>query len=260
MKPLNNEHPETVDSTLLALAGRKTIFTVPDSYFDTLESRIMQAISRNESDLELTGQLAESAEESDLPQLKAGITAHSYFTDLESRIRERISEQEFELPVLLGNGDHPFTVPDKYFENLSSVINARISESNHAEEKPLEHSADQLPPAEQAMVIRFSSWAKIRMLPLSRIAAAASIAAVLVFTGIRIRSTLNRNSEIARTSSEEHFNQRYDIDEGLIEDELVDQDSAIVPAAVHSGEATDGPAGDKYLLEHADVNTLIEEI
>jgi len=111
---------------------------------------------------------------------------------------------------------------------------------------------------DQAVVRHLSPAGKIRKFGISRFAAAASIAALLVFTGIRFNISRERNKEYARSGTEDRFKYSYDIDESLVEDELVshDDDDSVRVLKQSASPST----GDEYLLEHSDVNTLIEEI
>lgn len=242
-------HPEAQHSHLLKQAGNRTIFTVPDTYFLTLGARIQKAIKKSDQELDLFCSEKAGAEIPGASEMNISVAGNEiYFAGLQQRIAEKIAAAENlrfipELPQT-----HPFIVPENYFKELPVIILGLVKSLKERTDKPF-----------QTRVFKTGNLKRILTYP--RIAAAASIIFLGTFAGIRFKSIINMNHEYAQSATEERFNYRYDIDESLVEDELIgtagnQQQGA---GAANSNES-DTSTSEKYLLEHIDINTLIEEI
>ena len=247
MIPIPDDHIEPLKTPYIDKAGKKCVFSVPENYFLTLEPRILKGIIKAENDLSLLD--SENSEnfsftESIERDQKDGGTA--YFESLNRRITDKI-----EAARINGSGSildlprtNPFTVPKGYFENLPLVINR------------LTYQRKEL----MIPVLRLLSTGSGRIFNLSRIAAAASIALLALFTGLHYQSIIKSTNEYARSSTEERFNYRYDIDESLVEDELIGHSGIEIESADPIIQRANTSEVERYLLDHLDIKTLIEEI
>lgn len=256
MKLSVNVSSEPEFSPALKGTGTRNIFTIPEGYFENLAAVIERRVEEEHLGFEFIQGKTATCEDGvsrteEQVELFAGESGTeqsdvSYFENLAARILTRVSETENPATLKLADLSipDPYTVPEGYFDRLPGIIAREVISVSEIKKKD--------------RIRQLQKGAGTRRLTISKYAAAASIAALLVFTGIRFNISRERNKEYARSGTEERFNYRYDIDESLVEDELVSQDHDDSIRAMD--RANDPSTGEKYLLEHGDVNTLIEEI
>lgn len=247
MNQIPDDHIESYKTPYLDQAGKKCVFYVPDSYFLTLESRIFKGIITVENDLSLfnleNSEYFSPTQFIEPDQERAG---NAYFENLSHRISGKIEAARFDLPGSIADlpRTDPFTVPEGYFKKLPLLINQLI----YRHQKQV------------ISVLKFETRGSAKIFHLSRIAAAASIALIALFTGLHYQSLIKSTNEYTKTATEERFNYRYDIDESLVEDELIGQPVTEIESAIPIIKGADSSATESYLLDHLDTKTLIEEI
>jgi len=244
MIPIPDDHDEPLKTPYLDKVGQRCVFSVPENYFLALEPRILKGIIKSENDLSLLNSENFSFTESSEPDQKDGGPA--YFESLNRRITEKIEAARINVSGSIEDlpRTDPFTVPKGYFIKLPLVINR------------LTYQRKEL----MIPVLRLLSTGSGRIFNLSRIAAAASIALLALFTGLHYQSIIKSTNEYARSSTEERFNYRYDIDESLVEDELIGHSGIEIESADPIIQRANTSEVERYLLDHLDIKTLIEEI
>ena len=247
MRPIPDDQIKPLKTPYLDQAGKKCIFSVPENYFQTLELRIREGIRLSENDLDLFN--SENSEHISLNEVVGAdqqIPGPSYFESLNGRILDKIEALKIDVSDSIVDFPRtdPFIVPEGYFKRLPLLINRLIYQRQEL----------------MIPVLKPESTGSGRIFNLSRIATAATIALIALFTGLHYQSLINSTNEYARTATEERFNYRYDIDESLVEDELIGQSTAESMSSDPITERTDSSASERYLLDHFDIKTLIEEI
>ena len=247
MSQFPDDHIESYKTPFLDQAGKKCVFYVPDNYFLTLESRILEGVIKAENDLSLFN-LANSEYISPTQFIEPDeeTAGNAYFENLSHRISDRIEAVRFDVTRSITDlpRTDPFIVPEGYFKKLPLLINQLIY----------------LRQEQVISILKPGTRGSSKIFQLSRIAAAASIALVALFTGLHYQSLIKSTNEYAKTATEERFNYRYDIDESLVEDELIGQPVTEIESANPIIKGADSSAAERYLLDHLDTKTLIEEI
>jgi len=232
---------ESHEEYLIDKVGRNNVFLVPEDYFEELPGRMISAAALRQ---ELT-----FGEDTGLDVRIAAFTSASesdsepvegYFDSLHSRIMSRIAQ----------SSDVEFERSVKTNENGGGVIKKLNSRPGTSIVR---------------QILRYS--------------VAASLAGVLVFSGIKVGSYFASRNDPLKTQADERFLSRYDIDESAVEGELVtpnqsgrDRGTATgAKAGSNTGLKGTGGVGtgqtknadghlDSYILEHADEHSLTEEI
>lgn len=163
-------------------------------------------------------------------------------------VSELPENEEIQLLKVAGNRS-VFTVPDRYFTDLSLKMNALTRER-----KPLEgFQHDSYRPAMKKRSLR-----RGKRLSFPALAAAACLSGLLIFTGTHFRLPI-RGSEVLYKAPLDRSELM--TDELLVEDELVDtkeQESSVISTAPPT--MPDMDTSDVYLTQHIDLSTLIDEL
>lgn len=253
----NTKNTPSLQNNLNQESGTPIGFKIPtENYFDTLSTRILSKIDRQESEIEFLDPLLHK----ELKNTQFSIPEF-YFEQLPEKIRGEIDNPESILDNFKLEKAHPFTVPNQYFEEIHYSAGSKLTEflaqSSHAMD---EASVISIANRKIESGLNKKSFLPIRKLGYLKILAAASICLLAVFAGIRIRQSYIEKASFPISSLEDRLKYRFGIDESVLEDELVSDSKIDTKPGSELSLEKKNTQNDQYLLSHPDSNTLLEEL